>query len=182
MSATAQTGAPPVAAAPPTPSRSRASRVGGLLSGALLLTALLLLVAVVVAGANGLRVRVEQTGSMAPAIQSGDLVVVQQTPITEIRTGDVIGVRNGSGAVIVHRVKRIDGAGASLRVTTQGDANPTSERWTLRTTAEVALVRGTFPDVGSVVDALKGPLIALIVLVAALILAVSQLRSIWSRS
>lgn len=179
MSATAQTGAPPVAAAPR--SRSRASRAGSLLSGALLLTSLLLLVAVVVAGANGLRVRVEQTGSMAPAIQPGDLVIVQQTPVASIRVGDVVGVRNGSGAVIVHRVRRIDGAGAALRLTTQGDANPTSENWTLRNTADVALVRGTFPDAGSVVDALKGPLIALIVLVAALILAISQLRSIWSR-
>lgn len=181
MSATAQTGAPPVAASAPR-SRSRASRAGSVLSGALLAMSLLLLVAVVVAGANGLRVRVEQTGSMAPAIQPGDLVIVQQTPVDAIRVGDVIGVRNGSGAVIVHRVKRIDGAGASLRVTTQGDANPTSENWTLRRTADVALVRGTFPDAGSIVDALKGPLIALIVLVAALILAVSQLRSIWSRS
>lgn len=181
MSATAQTGAPSVATAPPR-RRSRASQAGSLLSGGLLLVALLLLVAVVVAGANGLRVRVEQTGSMAPAIQPGDLVVVQQTPITSIRPGDVIGVRNSSGAVIVHRVERIDGAGAALRVTTQGDANPTSENWTLNRTAEVALVRGTFPDAGSIVDALKGPLIAIIVLIAALILAVSQLRSIWSRS
>lgn len=179
MTAPAQAGAPPVAAAPTV---SFPVRLGRFLSGALLLAAVLLLVAVVVAGANGVRVRVEQTGSMAPAIHPGDLVALQQTSIDTIRVNDVIGVRSDSGAVIVHRVKRIDGAGTSLRVTTQGDANPTSEQWTLRRGAEVALVRGTFPDLGSVVDALKGPLIALIVLAAALILAVSQLRSIWSRS
>lgn len=179
MTVPAQTGAPSVAARPVP---SLPSRLGRFFSGALLLTALLLLVAVVVAGANGLRIRVEQTGSMAPRIQAGDLVVVQQIPMATVRTGDIIGVRSESGAVIVHRVKRIDGAGGALRVTTQGDANPTSEQWTLPRQADVALVRGTFPDAGSVVDALKGPLIALIVLVAALILAVSQLRAIWSRS
>lgn len=179
MSATAQTGPPPMVA-PSTPALP--VRVGRILSTGVLLLAAMLLVAVLVAGANGLRVRVEQTGSMAPMIQPGDLVIVKQTPIETVRVDDVIGVRAASGAVIVHRVKRIDGAGAGLRVTTQGDANPTSEQWTLRRGSDVALVRGTLPDTGSVVDALKGPLVALVVLLAALILAVSQLRRIWSAS
>lgn len=179
MSATAHTGAPPVAA-PATPALP--VRAGRILSMGLLIFAAMLLVAVLVAGANGLRVRVEQTGSMAPAIQTGDLVIVRQTPLTEIRPGDVIGVKNSSNAVIVHRVQRIDGAGSALRVTTKGDANPTSESWTLQRTADVALVRGTVPSAGSAVDALKGPLVALVVLIAALILAVTQLRRIWSRS
>ncbi|OMG51627.1 hypothetical protein, partial [Brevundimonas sp. ZS04] len=66
--------------------------------------------------------------------------------------------------------------------TTQGDANPTSEEWSLPRGSDVALVRGTVADVGAVVDAVKGPIVALIVLLAALILAVAQLRRIWSRS
>ena len=178
MSVTAQTGAPPVSA-PATPGLP--VKAGRILSTGLLLFAAMALVAVLVAGANGLRVRVEQTGSMAPMIEPGDLVIVKQVPIETVRVGDVIGVRSQSGAVIVHRVGRIDGAGASLRVTTKGDANPTSEDWTLRRGSDVALVRGTLPDAGVVVDALKGPLVALIVLLAALLLAVAQLRRIWSR-
>lgn len=179
MSAAAQTGAPPVAApaAPALP-----VRVGRVLSTAVLVAAAMLLVAVIVAGANGLRVRVEQTGSMAPALQPGDLVIVRQTPIERIQVGDVIGVRNASGAVIVHRVQRVNGLGGSLQVTTKGDANPTSETWTLSRGADVALVRGSIPEAGRVVDALKGPLAALAVLLAALILAIAHLRRIWSRT
>lgn len=161
--------------------RTRLGRAGSLLSGALLLLCAMLLVAVVAAGANGLRVRVEQTGSMAPALQPGDLVLVKQTAVDAIRIGDVIGVRTPAGQVIVHRVKRIDGLGGSLRVTTQGDANPTSEGWTIPRGSEVALVRGSVPAVGGAVDAVKGPYAALAVLIAGLLLAVSQLRSIWSR-
>ncbi len=182
MSATAQTGAPPVAAPTAAARTTGAATVGRILSTGLLLVAAMALVAVLVAGANGLRIRVEQTGSMAPMIHPGDLVLVKQTSIDTIRVGEVIGVRAASGAVIVHRVKRIAGAGAALRVTTQGDANPTSEDWTLRRGSDVALVRGTVAGAGTIVDALKGPLVALIVLVAALILAVGQLRQIWSRS
>lgn len=185
MSVAAQPSAPPVAA-PSTPTAASApglpARIGRLLSTAVLLVAAMALVAVLVAAANGVRVRVEQTGSMAPQLQPGDLVLVRQTPLTDIRVGDVIGVRSSSGAVIVHRVQRLDGAGAALRVTTKGDANPTSEQWTLQRTSDVALVRGKVPALGTAVDALKGPLAALIVMLAALILAVAQLRRIWSRS
>lgn len=162
--------------------RPRTGRLlGRIISTAILLVAAMALIAVVVAGANGIRIRVEQTGSMAPALHPGDLVLVAQTPIDTIRTGDVIGVRSASGAVIVHRVKRLDGLGSALRVTTQGDANPTSESWTIRRGESVALVRGSVPAVGSVVDALKGPWIAVVVLLAGLALAAAQLRSIWSR-
>lgn len=179
MSAAATTPAPA-----PAVRRSQASslqRFGQIASTVLLLVAAMALIAVLVAGANGLRVRVEQTGSMAPAIQPGDLVIVRQTPIEAIRIGDVIGVQTAAGAVIVHRVKQLDAAPGALRVTTQGDANPTSEDWTIPRTDQVALVRGVVPELGRGVDALKGPLAALAVLLAGLILAMTQLRSIWKR-
>lgn len=163
------------------PRRSSGRLAGRILSTAVLLFAAMALIAVVVAGANGIRIRVEQTGSMAPALNPGDLVLVAQTPIDAIRTGDVIGVQAASGAVIVHRVERLESFGGSLRVTTKGDANPTSESWTISRGESVALVRGSVPSVGAVVDALQGPWIAVIVLLAGLLLAGGLLRSIWSR-
>lgn len=158
-----------------------ARRAARFTSTFLLLLAAMALVAVVVAGANGMRIRVEQTGSMAPALQPGDLVIVRQTPIEAVRVGDVIGVRTQMGQVIVHRVKRLAGAPGALRVTTQGDANPTGEDWTIRKGSQVALVRGSVPELGAVVDAVKGPFVAFAVLIAGLLLALAQLRSIWSR-
>ena len=156
-------------------------RAGMFVSTFLLLIAAMALVAVAVAGANGMRIRVEQTGSMAPALQPGDLVIVRQTPVEAVRVGDVIGVRSELGQVIVHRVKRIAGAPGALRVTTQGDANPTGEQWTIRTGSQVALVRGSVPQIGTVVDAVKGPFAAFAVLIAGLLLALAQLRTIWGR-
>lgn len=156
-------------------------RAGMFLSTILLLLTAMALVAVVVAAANGLRIRVEQTGSMAPALRPGDLVIVRQTPIEAVRVGDVIGVRTSMGQVIVHRVKRLAGVAGALQVTTQGDANPTSEQWTIRNGSQVALVRGSVPAVGSAVDAVKGPFAAFAVLIAGLLLALAQLRSIWTR-
>lgn len=164
------------------PSAGLGRRAAAWCSGVVLLVAACLLVAVLAAGAMGLRVRVEQTGSMAPALQPGDLVIVKQVPIDTIRLGDVIGVRTSEGAVIVHRVKRLAGQGDAIGVTTQGDANPTSEQWTIRRGEDVALVRGHIASVGSIVDAVKGPWAAIAVLFAGLLLAVSTLRRIWSRS
>lgn len=151
-------------------------------SGVLLLLAACLLVAVLAAGAAGLRIRVEQTGSMAPTLQPGGLVIVRQAPIESIRLGDVIGVRTAAGAVIVHRVKQLGHEGGAVQVTTQGDANPTSEQWTIPPGERVALVRGSIPGVGSVVDAVKGPWSALAVLLAGALLAAATLRRIWSRT
>jgi signal peptidase len=159
----------------------RGHPVARLLSTALLLASAMLLVAVLVGAANGLRIRVEQTGSMAPTLKPGDLVIVRQTPIDQVRVGDVIGVRTNLGQVIVHRVKRLSGQSGSIAVTTRGDANPTSEQWTIRRTDRVALVQGKVPAVGSFVDAVRGPYTAFVVLIAGLLLALSQLRTIWSR-
>lgn len=173
--------APAVAAAGTGPRRT-ASRAARIVSTIVLLLSMMALVAVAVAGAGGIRVRVEQTGSMAPALHPGDLVLVRTTPIAAIHVGDVIGVRQTSGEVIVHRVERIDGDGGFLRVHTRGDANPTGEDWQIPRTGSVALVRGSVPHVGAVVDALKGPVAAIVVLIAGLLLAISALRSVWRRA
>ncbi|MEN0012836.1 MAG: signal peptidase I [Solirubrobacteraceae bacterium] len=164
------------------PSAGLGRRVAAWLSGVVLLFAACVLVAVLAAGAAGLRIRVEQTGSMAPALHRGDLVIVKQVPVDSVRLGDVIGVRTSEGAVIVHRVKRLAGLQGAIQVTTQGDANPTSEQWTIRHGERVALVRGSVPSLGSAVDTVKGPYAAIAVLLAGLLLAISTLRGIWSRS
>jgi signal peptidase len=172
--------APTVAAAHARPAGTVA-RVGRIFSTLLLLLAAMALAAVIAAGASGVRVRVERTGSMAPVLHPGDLVLVRSTPIDRVRIGDVIGVRQTSGQVIVHRVERIDGAQGFLRVHTRGDANPTGEDWQIPRGGSVALVKGSVPHVGTVVTAIKGPAAAIAMIVAALLLAFSALRAVWKR-
>ena len=161
-----------------TPSRRQPLRT---LSYLVLLLSAMLLVGVVVAGANGMRIRVEQTGSMSPALEPGDLVLVRQIPIADVRVGDVIGVRAASGRVIVHRVRSIETEPGILNVRTQGDANPTGENWSISRTDQVALVKGSLPYVGSVINFVKAPYAAIIVLLAGLLLAAGALRAIWSK-
>lgn len=173
--------AAPTVAASPARSAGGVQRAGRILSSLLLLAALMALVAVIVAGVAGIRVRVEQTGSMAPALQPGDLVLVRSTPVQAVRIGDVIGVRDASGRVIVHRVERLDGDGGFVRVHTRGDANPTGEDWRIPRAADVALVEGKLPRLGAIVDAAKGPIAAGLVLIAGLLLAISALRAVWRR-
>jgi signal peptidase len=177
-----------VTAAAPTVAAASARRTRGaqhaarMLSSVLLLVATMALVAMIVAGASGVRVRVEQTGSMAPTLRPGDLVLIRSVPVRDIRIADIIGVRDATGRVIVHRVERLDGEPGFLRVHTRGDANATGEDWRIPRGASVALVQGRIPSVGVVVNAIKGPVIAVIVAFAGLALAASALRSIWKRT
>lgn len=160
---------------------SGARGVGRLASGLALLLAAMALVAVFVGALAGVRVRVEQTGSMAPSLNPGDLVLLRQTPLREIQAGEIVGVRNEAGKVIVHRVVRVEPIGGSLTVTTKGDANPTPERWSLPPEGNVALVLGRIPGAGQPVQALSGPVGVFVLLLAAMTLALFTLRAIWSR-
>lgn len=175
-------GAAPTAPLPTVAGRGAVARALHRLTGALLLTSVALLAVVAVGAALGLRVRIEQTGSMAPALQPGDLVIVEQVSAARVAIGDVIGVRAADGRVIVHRVRAIEPDRSALAITTRGDANPTGERWSIAPTDDVARVRGRVPALGHAVDALRGPAGAGLVLLAGVLLAGSRLRGIWSRA
>jgi signal peptidase I len=141
-----------------------------------------LLIIVAIAALIGVRFRVERTGSMAPAIKSGDLLAMKSVSVQTVHRGQVIGVRDPQGAVIVHRVLDIgQGKHHSYEVVTRGDANPTSEHWSISAGKPVALVVGRLPYAGEVVNHLRGVIVALIVLLAGCALALLQLRSVWSR-
>ncbi len=156
--------------------------LAGGLSAVVLVLSAIALVAVAVAAASGLRIRIEQSGSMAPALNTGDLVIVKQIPAGSARVGDVIGVRSPYGQVIVHRVTALQPHPSGIAIATRGDANPTGERWVVPRNSEVALVKGSVPHAGAAIDAVQGSLAAAAVLLAGLLLAFGQLRSIWSRT
>ena len=72
----------------------------------------------------GIDLRVRVTGrSMAPAIRSGEIVVVKKIPVVSLRIGDLILFKNNAGALMLHRIlfKRcINDSTIVLR--TKGDA------------------------------------------------------------
>ena len=72
--------------------------------------------------------RVDGT-SMLPTLEGGDLVVIQNVPISDIHVGDIIvysGLCSTSGLSVVHRVIDIAAGGGLI---TKGDYNPEPDQY-----------------------------------------------------
>jgi signal peptidase I len=101
----------------------------------------------------GYRPLVVRSGSMIPALQVGDLVIVDDIAAREMAVGDIVTFDDpeGRGDTITHRVVGITAAGGVLHVETKGDANELGESWSIG--AEQTVGRNTVrvPEVGGVV-------------------------------
>lgn len=71
------------------------------------------------------------SGSMRPALEVGDLVIIQGVSAYEIREGDIIVFNKpGEKTYTIHRVTRIETlANGTIIFKTKGDANPTEDPW-----------------------------------------------------
>jgi len=68
------------------------------------------------------------SGSMSPALEVGDLVIVQGVPPTSIQVGDIIVFDPPQGSRTIHRVTKIETLpNGTIRFKTKGDANPSEE-------------------------------------------------------
>ena len=101
-----------------------------------------LLLALVLPLAFGLRSFTVMSGSMEPAIATGDAVVAQPIRPLQARIGDVVTFRDPSGSarMISHRVRAVRASGAKVAFTTKGDANNTTERWTVPRDGQIGRV------------------------------------------
>lgn len=100
--------------------------------------------------AAGIVPLVAYSGSMAPAIEAGDVVVVRSAVAGELVPGQVATLSDPvSGRLITHRVASVaDEGGGRVAVVTRGDANDASERWVLQSDASVQRMVGRVPDAG----------------------------------
>jgi signal peptidase I len=73
-------------------------------------------------GAFGVRPSVVSGQSMQPNLYLGDVVVVRQVPVTDLKIGDVVQFQRGNLSVI-HRVKAIQTSGGKAMFITRGDNN-----------------------------------------------------------
>ena len=65
------------------------------------------------------------SGSMRPALEVGDLVLIQGIPSSSIQIEDIIVFDSPEGARTIHRVTRIEILqNGTIQFKTQGDANP----------------------------------------------------------
>jgi signal peptidase len=159
------------------PQLDRAARV-------LLLAAGMCLIVVLGGMASGYRALIVKSGSMAPAIQTGDVVVTKLVRPSEIRVGDVVTFRDPSRNedLVTHRVQRIEPNGAQITFETRGDANTGVEDWDIARNGTVGRYVFRIPKIGFGLVWIAIPF-ARIALVAGacLVLGSVLLRAIWSR-
>jgi len=107
-------------------------------------------VALALANRAGWQVLGMKTGSMSPAIDPGDLVVVQPVSPADIRNGDVITFRApvGSHAPYTHRVVEIRYGVGGPEFVTKGDANASADVWTVHYVAEALRMVHVVPQAG----------------------------------
>ena len=170
----------PESAAPgPVPSAHRSARqapfariVVATLARAILTLILTLLVCGVAPTLVGWHTTTVMSGSMAPRIQPGDVVVAAPVDPSLLRTGQVLVVRDPDrpGALRLHRFVGIDAAGLLIL---RGDANPQPDSSHVARSAVVGVARLLVPGIGSpalwIRTATWGPLIALALAVLALL-------------
>ncbi|GEP39579.1 hypothetical protein NPS01_32420 [Nocardioides psychrotolerans] len=169
------------------PRGSVPARLGSALLS-LLLAACLLSFLVLAVGPHvfGYRTATMLTGSMAPGIMPGDVVVTAPRPAADVEVGDVISyqIPIEDHRVETHRVTEvIHGDDGTVAVRTQGDANANVDPWTAVLDGDVVWeVQGVIPEIGTVIRALHHPFVSkglLWVAIAGTLLL--GLTTIWSK-
>jgi signal peptidase len=141
-----------------------------------------LLLAVGLSLALGYRSFAVLSGSMEPAIHTGDAVVDEPIAPLEARVGDVITFKDPSrgGELVTHRVRSVRPHGAMVAMVTKGDANNAVERWNIPRDGSIGRVAYTLPSGGRVVTAIRGRFGRLLLIaLPALCLGIYELTRIW---
>lgn len=164
-------------------SRRRLSGVVHLAGSVALVVVLLALCSVVIAGTLGYRPLVIRSGSMTPTIGVGAVVVSKAVSPLSVRPGEIVTFRDPSldEQLVTHRVVSIEQEGDVVAFVTKGDANRTTEHWSVPVTGTVGREALIVPDVGRLLAAWASPLAHLIELAGAfLVLGFLLLRWIWA--
>jgi signal peptidase len=122
------------------------------------------------------------SGSMEPAIHTGDAVIDEQIPPLAARVGDVVTFKDPSrhGQLVTHRLRSIRPHGATVAMVTKGDANDAVERWSVPANGTIGRVAYRLPSAGRAMAVIHGPLGRLLLIaLPALCLGVYELRRIW---
>ena len=111
----------------------------------------------------GYRTMTMLTGSMAPRINPGDVVVSTPLPVNDITTGMVISyhIPIDDHRVVSHRVIAVDhAADGRVTVQTKGDANNAADPWKATLSGStVYQVRLVVPELGRAIEALRTPVV-----------------------
>lgn len=98
------------------------------------------------------------SGSMAPNVNTGDMVAIVPIDATDVEVGHIVAFNdpNGSGKLYQHRVQAITEDNGQMIVVTKGDANTSGEEWQTPVDSEVGRVVLVVPVVGKAVGTITG--------------------------
>lgn len=125
-----------------------------------------------------------RSGSMTPAIETGDVVVTEPISPLAATVGDIVTFRDpeGSGKLFSHRVQSLRAAGDVVEFVTRGDANTATERWTVPSDGSVGKVLYTVPKIGyALVWTGTVPARVALIAIPALLLCATGVTRIWRR-
>lgn len=127
--------------------------------------AMLSVLVALVAAMGGVRPAVVSSGSMAPQIPVGALLLTRTVPTASVQVGDVVTVEKPRGnGLVTHRVVETDPAvDGQVRLVLKGDANYHPDA-TPVTAEDVALVVLVVPVVGHAVLTLQDNLLPVVLL------------------
>ncbi|MDI2021107.1 signal peptidase I [Paenarthrobacter nicotinovorans] len=154
--------------------------------GMLTLAALVFLMLAIGPRVLGYQTSTMLTGSMAPLINPGDVVVTVPTPITDIKVGDIITyhIPVEDQRVETHRITEITTtADGGVAVQTKGDANNGIDPWIATLSGETVDKQiATVPYVGNAIRTLREPMVMNTLMYGApAILVIGMLASIWTK-
>jgi signal peptidase I len=125
-----------------------------------------------------------RSGSMTPAMETGDVVVTEPISPLSARVGDIVTFVDpeGTGKLFSHRVQSVRPAGEVVHFVTRGDANTSVERWSVPADGSIGKVVYRVPKLGYALVWTGTPegRIALIA-IPALLLCWTALARIWRR-
>lgn len=132
----------------------------------------------------GYRTMTMLTGSMAPQINPGDVVVSTPVATRDLHSGMVISyhIPIDDHRIVTHRIVSVDhGMDGTVTVQTKGDANKTVDPWKATLSGDsVFQVRAVVPKLGYAIEALRTPTVRTVLVYAApALLAGWLLLGIW---
>jgi signal peptidase len=130
----------------------------------------------------GLEVLTVLSGSMAPALQPGDVIVDSRIAPATARPGDIVTFRDPHDGtrLITHRVRTVEVRQRTVRFVTKGDASTDVERWSVARDGTIGRVEYRVPHMARVLGVIQErTLRILLVLVPALLLGLLELGRIW---
>jgi signal peptidase I len=106
----------------------------------------------------GFKVMTVLTGSMAPDIQPGDVIVVKPIKPENAQVKDVITYRNSNNTLITHRIVNRVEKQNQLFFQTKGDANNVNDERLVSSNQLVGSLLFHLPKAGYVADFIKSPM------------------------